>query len=145
MRRLGARRAGEEAVVPDRSDDRWTARDAALFLPRLVVLLGRLIGDPRISKGEKAILVAAAAYVASPIDLVPDFVPVLGQIDDVYLVALALLRFMNRAGEDALRRHWSGPEDIVAVLAGVTRVAVTILPSRIRHLVESRVERKDES
>lgn len=129
--------------MPDHSDDGWSARDALLFLPRLVVLLGRLIGDPRISKGEKAILVAAAAYVASPIDLVPDFVPVLGQIDDVYLVALVLLRFMNRAGEDTLRRHWGGPEDIVAVLAGVTRVAVAILPPRVRRLVESRVERPD--
>lgn len=123
--------------------ERWSAKDALLFLPRLVTLLGRLIADPGVPAAEKAILVAAAAYVASPIDLVPDFIPVLGEIDDIYLVALVLLRFMNRAGEDVVRRHWSGPEDIVAVLRGVTRVAVALLPPHVRRLVERRVARQE--
>jgi uncharacterized membrane protein YkvA (DUF1232 family) len=117
-----------------------SARDLLLFLPRLVVLLGKLVADPEVPALEKAILAGAVAYVVSPLDLIPDFIPVLGQIDDLYLVALVLLRFVNRAGETKLREHWSGPEDIVQLLGKATRAAVAILPPRVRALVEARAK-----
>lgn len=118
-----------------------SARDVLLFLPRLVALLGRLVVDPEVPALEKALLAGAVAYVVSPLDVIPDFIPVLGQIDDLYLVALVLLRFMNRAGAEKLRQHWNGPEDIVAILTRVTETAVAILPARVRRLVERRAER----
>lgn len=122
------------------NDRRSSARDVLLFLPRLVALLGKLLVDPEVPALEKALLAGAVAYVVSPLDLIPDFIPVLGQIDDLYLVALVLLRFMNRAGEERLRRHWDGPEDVIAILTRVTGVAVAILPPRVRKLVEMRAE-----
>jgi uncharacterized membrane protein YkvA (DUF1232 family) len=105
----------------------------------MIALMGKLLADPEVPPAEKALLAAAIAYVASPVDLIPDFVPVLGEIDDLYLVALVLLRFMNRAGEAKLRQHWTGPEDLVALLRKATRVAVAILPPRIRALIEEKV------
>lgn len=125
------------------NDRRALVKDVLLFLPRLIALLGKLLADPAVSPYEKAILAGAIAYVASPIDLIPDFVPVLGQIDDLYLVALVLLRFMNRSGEETLRRSWDGPEDIVGIVTRVTEVAVAVLPPPVRRLVEKRAERGD--
>ncbi|MDM7927025.1 MAG: YkvA family protein, partial [bacterium] len=121
-------------------NDLQKARDALLFIPRLVALTGRLADDPEVPGREKAILVAGLAYVISPVDVIPDIIPVLGQIDDLYLLALILLRFMNRVSEAKLRQHWKGPEDIVSVLRRATDVAVRVLPPRLRGLVERRVE-----
>ena len=131
-----------DSVPPDADDgrDRW--RDLALFVPRLLKLVGRLIKDPDVELLDKVLLGAAAAYAASPLDILPDAVPLLGQIDDIYLIALCLLRLMHRSGEDKLRKHWDGPEDIVQVLHTVTDFATRYLPSglrdRLRGWVESR-------
>jgi uncharacterized membrane protein YkvA (DUF1232 family) len=127
---------GERGEVSSRS----RAKDLLLFLPRLVKLLGRLLVDSLVSKGDKALLAVAVAYVLSPLDLVPDFIPVVGGLDDLYLLALALLRLVNRAGEDRIRVHWDGPEDIFGLLGQVTEVATAILPQRVRRLIEKAVE-----
>src|SRR5437016_4845807 len=91
--------------------DRDKAKNALLFLPRLVALVGRLLADAEVPAGDKILLAAALAYTASPFDLIPDFIPVLGQLDDLYLLALCLLRLMNRSGPAKVREHWDGPED----------------------------------
>ncbi len=118
-------------------------RDLLLFLPRLVVLLGRLVADPEVSKVDKVLLVAAIGYAASPIDLIPDFVPVIGELDDIYLVALVLLRLVNRAGAEKIRSHWDGPEDIVHVIESINDLAVRFLPARIRSAIQAAVRRGD--
>jgi uncharacterized membrane protein YkvA (DUF1232 family) len=125
------------------TDSHWSARDALLFLPRLVKLMGRLIADPEVSKLDKGLLVAALGYVASPLDVIPDFIPVIGEIDDLYLVALVCLRLVNRAGAERVRAAWDGPEDIIAVLEQVNRVAVGFLPARVRRVIERSVGRGD--
>ena len=97
-------------------------RDALRLLPDLVRLLRRLAGDRSLPRGVRLRLVMLLAYLASPIDLVPDAVPVLGYVDDVVIVALVLRSVVRRAGEDALRRHWPGsPQglDVLLQLAGV--------------------------
>ena len=96
---------------------RTHARAVAGFVPDCIVLIKRLIGDRRISRAHKVPLVLLAGYLVSPIDLVPDFIPVAGQLDDAILVALAL-RFLTRAGgPDLVREHWPGPpESLRAVL-----------------------------
>ena len=97
-------------------------RDVLRLLPDLLRLLRRLATDRSLPRGVRLRLVLLLGYLASPIDLVPDFIPVLGYADDVIVVALVLRSVVRRAGGDALRRHWTGtPEGLAAVrrLAGL--------------------------
>jgi uncharacterized membrane protein YkvA (DUF1232 family) len=97
-------------------------RDVLRLLPDLLRLLRRLATDRSLPRGVRVRLVLLLCYLASPVDLVPDFVPVLGYADDVIVVALVLQSVVRRAGGDALRRHWAGtPEGLAAVrrLAGL--------------------------
>ena len=85
------------------------ARALAGFIPDCIVLARRLLGDERVSRQRKLVLVVLVGYLAMPIDLVPDFIPLAGQLDDAILVALGL-RFVLRGAEPALvREHWPGP------------------------------------
>ena len=129
-----------DSMPLDDGRDRW--RDLALFVPRLLKLVGRLIKDPDVELLDKVLLGAAAAYVASPIDILPDAVPLLGQIDDIYLIALCLLRLMHRSGEGKLRQHWDGPEDIVQLLHTATDFATRYLPGGLRDRLRGWVESK---
>ncbi len=82
---------------------RMDARALARALPDLLVLTGRLLRDPRVPRRWKLALAALAAYLAFPLDLVPDFIPVAGQLDDVILVALVLRGLVRATGPDLLR------------------------------------------
>jgi uncharacterized membrane protein YkvA (DUF1232 family) len=96
-------------------------RDAVRMLPDLVRLLRRLAADPTLPRGVRLRLVCLLVYLALPIDLVPDVVPVLGYADDAVVVALVLRSVVRRAGPDAVRRHWPGSEEgltLVLRLAG---------------------------
>lgn len=115
-------------------------RDVIFFLPRLVALIGKLLLDPAVSPLDKLLLGGVVLYIASPIDLLPDFIPVIGQLDDIYLVALSLLRLLNRSGEAKLREHWDGPEDILEFLHKVTDLATRYLPSAVRTSVRGWIE-----
>ena len=96
------------------------AREALRLLPDLVRLVRRLAADRSLPRGVRVRLWLLLAYLLSPIDLVPDFVPVLGYADDVVVVAWALRSVVRRAGADALERHWPGQP---AGLSLVTRLA----------------------
>ena len=117
--------------------------DLLLFVPRLAVLLGRLIADPQVAGADKMLLVAVVAYIWSPIDIIPDFIPVVGQIDDIYLVAMALLRLINRSGVEKIRQYWDGPEDIVGFLNTVTNLATRYLPEPARHALRGWIDARD--
>ena len=95
-------------------------RDAVRLLPDLLRLLRRLATDPTLPRGVRLRLVLGLAYLAMPIDLVPDVVPVLGYADDVVVLALVLRSVVRRAGPAALSRHWPGSPEGLAV---VTRLA----------------------
>ncbi|MBI2684577.1 MAG: DUF1232 domain-containing protein [Actinobacteria bacterium] len=86
------------------------ARAFARFIPDCVVLMTRLARDPSLPRSTRWLVVALGAYLALPIDIVPDVLPVVGQLDDAILVALVLRRVVRAAGLDALVRHWPGPE-----------------------------------
>jgi uncharacterized membrane protein YkvA (DUF1232 family) len=90
---------------------RADARALARFIPDCLVLLRRLLGDPRVPRRHKALLVALAAYLAMPLDLVPDFVPVAGQLDDAIVAALALRVVIAGAGVQVVEEHWPGPDE----------------------------------
>jgi uncharacterized membrane protein YkvA (DUF1232 family) len=92
------------------------ARGVAGFIPDCIVLLTRLLGDPRVPRRHKLLLGALIGYLAFPIDLVPDFIPVAGQVDDAVVVALALRVVLRGAGTELLREHWPGPESSLAVV-----------------------------
>lgn len=94
-----------------------TMKDALRLLPDLLRLIRRLIADGSVAVGVRIRLVLLLVYLLSPIDLVPDFLPVIGYADDVVIVALVLRSVVNRAGTDAVRRHWPGtPEGLGLIL-----------------------------
>jgi uncharacterized membrane protein YkvA (DUF1232 family) len=93
-------------VLAGRGQD---ARAAARFVPDCLVLFRRLAGDPRVPRRQKALLAGLVAYLAMPIDLVPDFIPVAGQLDDAILVLLVLRSLIARSGDAIVREHWPGP------------------------------------
>ena len=110
-----------------------------MFLPNMVKLLGRLLKDSRVPTAEKALFVAAIVYVISPLDFIPDVFPFIGQVDDIYVVALTLLRLINRTSDGVVREHWSGGGDIVALADSIASIAPSILPRRISRVLQNRV------
>ena len=89
---------------------RTEARAFARFIPDCLVLMRRLIGDPNVPRRRKLVLIGLVAYLSMPIDLVPDFIPVVGQLDDVLVAALAIRYALRSGGPGLLRQHWPGPE-----------------------------------
>ncbi|MGP4030964.1 YkvA family protein [Pseudarthrobacter sp. 1C304] len=97
-------------------------KDALRLLPDLVRLLRRLLADKSLGAGVRTRVALLVVYLLSPIDLVPDFLPVIGYADDVIIVALVLRSVVARAGVDAVRRHWPGTPaglELVLRLAGL--------------------------
>ena len=84
------------------------ARALARAIPDLVVLTGRLLRDPRVPRRWKLALAALWGYLAFPLDLVPDFIPVAGQLDDALAVALALRYLVRRSGASTVTELWPG-------------------------------------
>jgi uncharacterized membrane protein YkvA (DUF1232 family) len=95
---------------------RAQARAIGGFVPDCAVLFARLARDPAVPGRRRIALVALAVYLASPIDLVPDFIPVAGHADDAVLVVLALRWILRGSGPALLERHWPGPDGSLAVL-----------------------------
>ncbi len=85
-----------------------TMKDALRLLPDLLRLIRRLAADRTVAVGVRVRLVLLLAYLLMPIDLVPDFIPVIGYADDAVIVALVLRSVLKHAGEEALQRHWPG-------------------------------------
>ncbi len=109
---------------------RADARALAGFVPDCIVLFGRLLRDGRVPRHTKLLLALLAVYLAVPFDLVPDFIPVAGQLDDAVLVALVLRRVVRSGGRSLVEEHWPGPEaslNLVLRLAGMgdPRIAPT--------------------
>jgi uncharacterized membrane protein YkvA (DUF1232 family) len=95
---------------------RREARDVARFIPDCIVLVRHLLGDPRVPRRDKLLLGALVGYLALPFDLVPDFIPVAGHIDDALVVVLALRAVLRGSGSELLREHWPGPESSLALV-----------------------------
>ena len=95
---------------------RSEARALAGFVPDCVVLFKRLLQDERVSRARKLLLAVLVAYLAMPLDVVPDFIPVAGQLDDAILVALVLRTVLRGAGTELVREHWPGPESSLTLI-----------------------------
>jgi len=92
------------------------ARAVAGFVPDCIVLFQRLLGDSRMPRRHKALVVALLGYLALPFDVVPDFIPVAGQLDDAVVVALTLRAILRGAGLEMIEEHWPGPRSSLSVI-----------------------------
>jgi uncharacterized membrane protein YkvA (DUF1232 family) len=104
-------------VVGRRTD----ARAWAGFVPDCAILFARLVQDQRVPRRHKMLLVVLVAYLSMPFDLIPDFIPVVGALDDAIIVAVVLRTLFRNAGPDLVRERWPGPRqslDVVLRLAG---------------------------
>jgi len=92
--------------------DRGSARLSVIErLLEYVRLVGRLMADVRVSVFDRIVVLLAVAYVISPLDLIPDVLPVIGQIDDVMILVAAVTRLFEHAGRDVILSHWRGSPD----------------------------------
>jgi uncharacterized membrane protein YkvA (DUF1232 family) len=94
------------------------ARELAALVPDLVVLFRGLLGDARVPRRSKGLIWFALVWLASPIDLIPEFVPVLGPLDDALVAALVLRHVLRRSDRAVLVEHWRGRTGALDVLAG---------------------------
>jgi uncharacterized membrane protein YkvA (DUF1232 family) len=115
-------------------------KNLLLFLPNMLLLCARLLTDSRVPATERALVAGAVVYAIIPFDLIPDMIPFVGQVDDAYLIALTLLRLMERTDPKVVREHWRGGGDIVELIGAAALVAAKFLPQRIRRILSARVE-----
>ncbi|NIR45196.1 MAG: DUF1232 domain-containing protein [Gemmatimonadetes bacterium] len=115
-------------------------RELIRGIPRFLLLLLRLLADGRVSTADKAVLAAAFAYALAPIDLMPDFIPFLGQVDDLFFLALAIDRLITNAGAELVRAHWDGPEEQLVLLCGRLDDLAEHLPGPVRARLERAAE-----
>lgn len=99
-------------------------RQAVKVVPDTVRLLRSLAADPALPRAIRRRVVVALAWLASPIDLVPEFIPVLGYADDVVVLAWVLRSVIRQAGPEAVERHWQGSPEGLALLGRITRTDV---------------------
>ncbi len=119
---------------------RSRAKNLLLIIPNLLLLCARLLTDSRVPAAEKAMVAGAIVYAIVPFDLIPDMLPFVGQIDDVYLIALTLLRLMERTDPKIVREHWEGGGDVVELVGAAAQMAAKFLPPRIRRILTSKLE-----
>lgn len=124
----------------EKSESKNRVKNALLFLPNMVKLLGKMMTDGRVPVAEKALFVGAIVYVISPLDFIPDVFPFIGQVDDLYVVALVLLRLINRTDEKVIRENWDGGGDIVSLAKTIAGLAPRFLPQRVARILSSEVE-----
>jgi uncharacterized membrane protein YkvA (DUF1232 family) len=131
---FGARRARRQEKDRPRTGAKRSVMKAITQLPSYFRLLLGLISDKRVSKVDRFFVIAAAAYILSPIDFVPDIIPFFGEVDDVFLLMLALQRLVNNAGRLVILKHWRGDPDEVHNLnfARIVSAAGFFLPSQIK-------------
>jgi uncharacterized membrane protein YkvA (DUF1232 family) len=115
---------------------RELAKDLAYLLPNVFKLLTRLIRDPRVPRRSKLLVGGLLAYLASPVDLVPDFIPGLGMADDLLLTVFAVNHLIERAGEDVVLDHWDGPADLLDMVRTVLDSVGQLVPPPLRRWVE---------
>lgn len=128
----------DEVLPPDGKSlqARRLIADAVLMMPNIVKLVARLIKDPRVPRRAKITLGLAAAYVASPIDLIPEFVPIIGWADDIVILMFALDSLIDRAGDEVVSEHWDGPGDLLSLVRDVVSLSRNLMPRRLSSIID---------
>ena len=101
-------------------------------LPDLVRLIAKLVGDPLLPRAAKIALAAAMVYLASPIDLIPDFIPLLGYLDDLLVAALLVDGILNWVDRGLVLKYWPGSPDSLERLARAARMLAVWVPRRLK-------------
>src|SRR3954467_11234424 len=109
-------------IVPARRLPPGTAKDLATVLPACATTARRLRKDPRVPRRAKGAVAIAGLWVLSPIDLIPEFLPVIGPLDDVVVVALALRYAARQVPSDVLFEAWPGKRSVIERLLGSRKV-----------------------
>lgn len=125
--------AGTDLAVRDPERPPQTSlKEYALILPRLVKLVWRLARDPRVPARSKAVLVVLGGYLASPYDVIPDFIPGLGQLDDIVVIAFALDQMVNRVAPEIVREHWEGEGDVLELVQEILDISTGFMPGWLK-------------
>ena len=114
-------------------------KNLLMFLPNMIILTAKLMVDSRVPRTERALFAGALIYAIIPFDFIPDMIPFVGQIDDLFLISLTILRLIDRTNDRIVREHWRGGGDIVALAESAATVAPLLIPRRISRVLLSRV------
>ncbi len=128
----------DEVLPPDGKSiqSRELVKDAILMMPNIVKLVGRLLKDPRVPRRAKIALGLSAAYTLSPIDLIPEVIPVIGWADDVILMMFAIDSLIDRAGPEIVEEHWDGPGDLLGLVRDVVSISRNLVPKRLGQIID---------
>jgi uncharacterized membrane protein YkvA (DUF1232 family) len=128
----------DEVLPPDGTSlqARKLITDAVFMMPNIVKLVARLLKDPRVPRRAKIMLGLAAAYVASPIDFIPEIVPIIGWADDVLIVMFAIDSLIERAGKEVVEELWDGPGDLLALVRDVVGLSRSVMPRRLGNIID---------
>src|SRR5260370_12595168 len=115
-------------------------KNSVLFLPNMIILGAKLMVDSRVPRTERALFAGPLIYAIIPFDFIPDMIPFVGQIDDLFLISLTILRLIDRTDDQVVREHWRGGGDIVALAESAATVAPLLIPRRISRVLISKVK-----
>ena len=115
-------------------------KNLLMFLPNMVILCARLMVDSRVPRTERALFAAAVIYAIIPFDFIPDMIPFVGQIDDLLLISMTVLRLVDRTDASVVRQHWRGGGDIIQLSESVATVAPLLIPRKISRVLLSKVK-----
>lgn len=110
-------------------------KEALWAMPATLTLLGRLMMDPQVPRRHKVVAALAIGYLASPIDLVPDVIPLLGRVDDVVLAAFAVDRLLRSVPPEVRERYWTGSPETLELVTGLLSWGSEMVPARVRRLL----------
>ncbi len=133
------KRVRPDEVLPPNGQSiqgRQLVTDAVLMMPNIIKLIGRLLRDPRVPRRAKITLGLAAAYVASPIDLIPEVIPVIGWADDVLILMFAIDSLIERAGNEIVEELWDGPGDLLSLVRDVVGLSRNLVPKRLSNIID---------
>src|SRR6185295_16891601 len=115
-------------------------KNLLMFLPNMVVLCVKMMVDKRVPRTERALFAAAVIYAVVPFDFIPDMIPFVGQVDDLFLIALTVLRLIDRTDDMVVREHWRGGGDIVQLAESAAAIAPLLMPKRVARVLISKVK-----
>ena len=122
-----------EPTDPEGVPPQTKLREYALLVPNLGKLIWRLARDPRVPARSKASLVMLGGYLFSPVELIPDFFPGIGQLDDVIVAAFVLDQMLNRVPAEIVREHWDGDRDVLEIVQEVLDIATGFVPGWLKN------------
>ena len=116
-------------------------KETLLALPRVVVLIPKLVADERVPARTKVALAGLAVYLAMPWDVIPDFIPVLGQLDDAIAILIFVDGVLNQVDDTVLTEHWTGEVKTLRRLQALARIASRWTPARLKRFLFGRAVR----